>query len=333
MRPSRQLFLTRELPRLFALHLTLIDSFFETVTTMKRSYLFILASVAVWSLPTRAQVPVSTLNHLDQAHLDSLAALTAKKIREAKLAEKESKVLVMDFFRDSTWQSSQLGTLLADRFSESLGSYSVGMQILDRKILRDYLFENWTTLEDFKSNEMCLAVARQLGATGAILGTVSEKSGNINLTLHLLGFGPAENEDDIFAWRDRTASFPVTEELHTALYQPGPNYSRSADEIPEEPGVFRAGTNGVTQPKCIYCPNPDYADAARVGLLQGTVVLSVVVTSEGQVSGIHVLKGAPFGLTAQAIRATRNWRMEPARKDGKPVPSRTNVEIVFRISQ
>lgn len=96
--------------------------------------------------------------------------------------------------------------------------------------------------------------------------------------------------------------------------------------------IFRAGLNGVTQPKCIYCPNPDYSDAARTVKIQGTVILSVLVTAEGQVAGIYVLKGAPFGLTAQAIKATRNWRMQPAQKDGKPASARSNVEIVFRLS-
>jgi protein TonB len=123
----------------------------------------------------------------------------------------------------------------------------------------------------------------------------------------------------------------LTAGLRSALYQPGPNYTRSADKIPEEPDVFRAGVNGVTQPKCIYCPNPDYSDTARSAKIQGTVTLSVLVTAEGQVAGIYVLKGAPFGLTATAIKATRNWRMEPAQKDGKPVSARTNVEIVFRL--
>lgn len=224
----------------------------------------LLASAVLWLSPTiaHAQAPHFTLNRLDEAQLDSLAMLTANKIHELKL-EEEPRVLVVDFFRNSTGESSQLGTLLADRFSESVTTYSSGIHILDRKVLKDYLFENWTGLEDLKSNEICLEVARQLGATGAILGTLTEKNGNVNLTLRLEGFGPPERQDDIFALRDRTVVFPLTAELRSALYHPGPNYTRSADKIPEEPDVFRAGVNGVTQPKCIYCPNPDYSDAAR----------------------------------------------------------------------
>jgi TonB family protein len=300
---------------------------------MKLAYALFFGAAVVLLLPasTRGQDTAFTLNQLDQAHLDSLAALTAKKIHEAKIEEKEPKVLVMDFFRDSTGQSSRLGTLLADRFSESLASYASGMQVLDRRVLRDYLIENWTTLEDFRSNDICSRVARQLGASGAVLGTLAEKNGNLDLTLHLEGFGPAEKEDDIFAWRDRITSFPVTEQMHAELYQPGPSYVRTADKIPEEPGVFMAGVSGVTQPECKYCPSPDYSDASRAAKFQGTVVLSVVVTSEGLVSGIYVLKGAPFGLTDQAIKATKNWRFQPSQKDGKPVPARVSVELTFRL--
>jgi hypothetical protein len=108
---------------------------------------------------------------------------------------------VIDFFRNSPGTSSQLGTVLADGFSESLASYSAGKEILDRKALRNYLVENWTTLEDLRSNDICLGIAQQLGATGAILGTLNERDGGIELTLHLEGFGPKEKEDDILPWR------------------------------------------------------------------------------------------------------------------------------------
>ncbi|HYL85190.1 MAG TPA: energy transducer TonB [Candidatus Angelobacter sp.] len=302
--------------------------------TVNRANVLILASAVLFLTLTFAptQLHDSLLTRQDEARLDSLASLTAKKIREARLTENEPKVLVMDFFRDSPGNSSQLGTHLADLFSESLSSYATGMRILDRKIFKDYLHESWTTLEDFRSNEGCLGVARQLGAAGAILGTLTEKDDKtILLTLHLEGFGPVEKEDDIFAWRDRTLMFPLTEELRTALYQAGPNYTRSADKIPEEPGIFVAGIGGVTQPQCIYCPDPEYSDAARALKFQGNIVLSVIVTAEGQVKGIYVLKGAPFGLTDQAIKTTRNWRMQPAQKDGKPVSARAKIEIGFRL--
>src|SRR2546427_4764672 len=190
------------------------------------------------------------LTRLGEAYLDSLASRAAQEIRKANLQEREPKVLVIDFFRSSPGNSSRLGTLLADRFSEWLAAYSAGLNILDRKILKDYLTTNWTTLEDLQSRDVCLWIARQLRATGVILGTLYEENGQISLTVHLEGFGPVAKEEDIFQVTDETARFPVTEEMHAMLFERGPNYARKADGL------------GAGWPMCTSCASPSYSDAA-----------------------------------------------------------------------
>ncbi len=292
----------------------------------------LLVGVPLLFLPVIAccQMRDSVLTRLGEGYLDSLASHAAQKIREANLEEREPKVLVMDFFRSSPGNSSRLGTLLADRFSESLTAYSAGLNILDRKILKDYLTTNWTTLEDLRSHEVCLRIGRQMGATGVILGTLYEENGQISLTVHLEGFGPVAKEADIFQVTDERARFPVTEEMHAMLFEPGPNYARRADDIPEEPGVFKSGL-GAGVPRWTSCRSPDFSDAARAAKFQGTVLLSIVVTPEGKATSIYVLKGAPFGLTTKAIKAVQDWRFEPALKDGNPVPVRVQIETTFRL--
>ena len=89
--------------------------------------------------------------------------------------------------------------------------------------------------------------------------------------------------------------------------------------------------NGATSPRCIYCPVSDYSELARAAKVQGNVLLSVVVNAAGRVSGISVLKGAPFGLTSQAIKATANWRLLAGQKDGQPVSVRAQMEIAFHL--
>ena len=272
----------------------------------------------------------SVLTRLGEESLDSLASHAAQKIREANLEERKPKVLVIDFFRSSAGNSSRLGTLLADRFSESLTAYSAGLNILDRKILKDYLTTNWTTLEDLQSRDVCLRIGRQMGATGVILGTLYEENGQISLTVHLEGFGPVAKEADAFQTTDQRARFPETEQMRAMLFEPGPNYARKADDIPEEPGVFKSGL-GAGVPRCTSCPSPSYSDAARAAKFQGTVRLSIVVTTEGKASSIYVLKGAPFGLTAKAVETVQDWRFAPALKDGNPVSVRTQIETTFRL--
>src|SRR5438445_416933 len=229
-----------------------------------RLALGLLFVVSLLFLPVIAccQSRDSVLTRLGEAHLDSLASQAAQEIRKANLQEREPKVLVIDFFRSSPGNSSRLGTLLADRFSEWLTAYSAGLNILDRKILKDYLTTNWTTLEDLRSRDVCLWIGRQMGATGVILGTLYEENGQISLTVHLEGFGPVAKEEDIFQVTDETARFPVTEEMHAMFFEPGPNYARKAHDIPEEPGVFKSGL-GAGWPICISCASPVYSDAAR----------------------------------------------------------------------
>jgi TonB family protein len=292
-----------------------------------------LSAVVCLVLPgsAHAQSDGFVLSEAGQADLDSLASLTAQRIREAHLKEKAPAVLVMDFFRNSMVGYSRLGTLLADKFSEFLAANADGFKVLDRKILGEYLVQNWTTLEDLQSTDVCFQIGRQIGASGVILGTMQEENGELYLTLHLEGFGPSRNAKDIFEITDDRIRFPLTDELRALLFEPGPNYTRKPDQIPEEPGIFEAGISGVSVPTCLYCPQPGYSDVARAAKYQGSVTLSIVVTAEGEVTSIYVMKAAPFGLTTEAIEAAKHWRLEPGKKDGKPASVRVETESTFHL--
>jgi hypothetical protein len=43
------------------------------------------------------------------------------------------------------------------------------------------------------------------------------------------------------------------------------------------------------------------------------------------------MKAAPFGLTTEAIEAAKHWRLEPGKKDGKPVSVRVETESTFHL--
>ena len=271
------------------------------------------------------------LNKSDKASLELAALHVAQKIQEAKPTERRPTVLVIDFYRGSAGTSSLLGSQLADRFSGLLSDFSKEFRVLDRNVLKNFLTKEWTPLESLQSNEVCLGVGRELGASGVIIGKVFEESGFIALRIHLEGFGPTGKDDDIFSDHDENVRLSETEQLHDILFQRVHDYSRSPDQIPEEPGVLPAGVEGVGMPSCVYCPTPEYSNAARAAKAQGTVVLSVVVTSEGKAESIYVVKGAPFGLTSQAIKAVQSWKFRPAQRDGKAVSVRTPIETTFRL--
>jgi TonB family protein len=96
-------------------------------------------------------------------------------------------------------------------------------------------------------------------------------------------------------------------------------------------GVFRPGVGGVSAPRAIYKPDPEYSEEARKAKYQGTVVLGMIVDANGRPRGLKVERGLGMGLDEKALEAVRNWKFEPAEKDGKPVAVAISVEVAFRL--
>jgi protein TonB len=95
-------------------------------------------------------------------------------------------------------------------------------------------------------------------------------------------------------------------------------------------GLFRVG-GGVSAPRPIYDPDPEYSEEARHAKYQGTVLLSVIVGPDGRPHDIRVQRSLGMGLDEKAIEAVRQWKFEPSMKDGHPVAVQVNVEVSFRL--
>lgn len=106
-----------------------------------------------------------------------------------------------------------------------------------------------------------------------------------------------------------------------------------AQDKPSEPvcEIHNVGDCGVTAPKPIYHPDPEYTDRARRKKINGNVVVSFIVTSEGEVRDATVTRSLDKDLDQQALAAVRKWRFEPALKDGTPVEVRLRAEVTFRL--
>jgi len=79
-------------------------------------------------------------------------------------------------------------------------------------------------------------------------------------------------------------------------------------------------------------PKPSYTKEARRNGIQGFVVLKVLLSGDGKVSRIRVVKGLPAGLTENAIRVACKIEFKSAMKDGQPVSQWVIVEYVFRLA-
>ncbi len=95
-------------------------------------------------------------------------------------------------------------------------------------------------------------------------------------------------------------------------------------------GVFRVG-GGVSAPRILEQPDPEYSEEARKAKYQGTVVLWLIVGADGKPRDIKVARSLGMGLDQKAVEAVRKWVFEPAKKDNQPVAVQINVEVNFRL--
>jgi TonB family protein len=95
-------------------------------------------------------------------------------------------------------------------------------------------------------------------------------------------------------------------------------------------GVFKVG-GGVSAPKVLFSPDPDYSEEARKAKYQGVCVLWLIVGPDGRPRDIRVARTLGMGLDQKAVEAVRQWKFEPAMKDGQPVSVQINVEVNFRL--
>jgi TonB family protein len=91
------------------------------------------------------------------------------------------------------------------------------------------------------------------------------------------------------------------------------------------------GRDVTQKARVLEKPEPTYTESARKNQITGTVVLSVIFTSGGQVTQIRAIKELPDGLTEKAIAAARQIKFIPAMKDGHAVSMYMHLEYNFNL--
>lgn len=95
-------------------------------------------------------------------------------------------------------------------------------------------------------------------------------------------------------------------------------------------GIYRIG-GSVSPPRVLYQPDPEYTEEARKAKYQGVCVIWLIVGPDGRPRDVRVARTLGMGLDQKAIDAVRQWKFDPAKKDGKPVSVQLNVEVNFRL--
>jgi protein TonB len=87
----------------------------------------------------------------------------------------------------------------------------------------------------------------------------------------------------------------------------------------------------VKEPIEISRVKPQYPEAARKARMQGVVILEAIITKDGSVSDVRILRGINPLLDNAAMRAVQQWRYKPATFNGRPVPVYLTVTVTFTL--
>jgi len=86
----------------------------------------------------------------------------------------------------------------------------------------------------------------------------------------------------------------------------------------------------LVAPVATHEVDPGYPIELMRQNVQGTVVLSAVIRSDGSVGEVRVLRGVDDRLDWYASAALARWRFRPASRNGDPVALQAVVMIPFR---
>jgi TonB family protein len=102
-------------------------------------------------------------------------------------------------------------------------------------------------------------------------------------------------------------------------------------DTPEGPVYRVSEADGVTTPKAIYSPQPEFSERARQAGEGGTVTISLTVGVDGQPRDLKVECASAPDLAEKALESINTWKFEPGTKDGKPVMVQIAVEVQFHL--
>jgi protein TonB len=143
------------------------------------------------------------------------------------------------------------------------------------------------------------------------------------------------------AWAEQNSRPPASSQTEVTLDKstvqpsdPSPCPAKFNDDI-ETAAIANPAASDITQPRPTHIPELHLTDAARKelhkrGHFNAVVVVKILVDDRGIPGDVCLVKGAGFGLNAESAKAAREYRFQPATKDGKPIPTRIMMEMNFK---
>lgn len=100
--------------------------------------------------------------------------------------------------------------------------------------------------------------------------------------------------------------------------------------VKDEYGIYRVG-GGVSMPRPVFTPDPDYNELARKTRFSGTNAFQFVVDETGSVAGFDLVRPLGLGLDEQSAVSLQTWTFRPAMLGQEPVKTRLIMETHFNL--
>ncbi len=95
--------------------------------------------------------------------------------------------------------------------------------------------------------------------------------------------------------------------------------------------ILKLANPVIQHPKLLNNPEPAYTIQARQNGVEGSVLMRVLIGTDGLVKQAKVLRGLPDGLDDQAINAAYKMKFKPATRNGQPVQFWQTVIVEFHL--
>lgn len=100
--------------------------------------------------------------------------------------------------------------------------------------------------------------------------------------------------------------------------------------VPVTPQRVRI-SQGVTKGLLVHRVEPAYPTLAKAARVQGEVILTAVISTNGEIENLQLVSGHPM-LVPAALAAVKQWRYKPYLLNGQPVEVETTITVIFALT-
>jgi bla regulator protein blaR1 len=302
--------------------------------------------IALWSSPSSLEPgvlgiirpvllwPAQISKHLEDAHLEAILAHEIQHVRRRDNLAAAIHMLVESifWFHPLVWW---LGARLVDEreraCDEAVLQLGNAPQIYAESILKTCQFSVASPLacvSGVTGGDLKQRIVRIMSPRSA------DKLGMLKkLLLTAIGIGAVAGPivvGLVRAPRASAQSSPVSQDSQPAqqpeviLKAPYRNFATPSQ-------IYQVG-GGVSAPKLLFAPDPEFTEKAQKAKYQGVCVLALIVDEQGKPQRIQVVRHLGMGLDKKAVEAVKQYKFEPALRNDKPVAVEVHIEVNFRVN-